>query len=227
VSDGVARVVRAVHGLRNITPDPDEELRLAEDLRSRRSREELLVLASRHSWGDSAEDARMRRATWRALTKRFGHGVTIGRGAIAKHPETFEFGDGVFIGEQVFLQGRYDGCCVFEKAVWIGPQAFVDARDLVMEEYSGIGPGARVLGSEHTAVPVDVPINQTDLVIKPVRIERWCDIGVNVVILPGVTVGQGAIVGAAAVVTRDVPPWSVVAGVPARFLRWREGREPR
>ena len=111
--------------------------------------------------------------------------------------------------------------------MWIGPQAFVDARDLVMEEYSGIGPGARVLGSEHTAVPVDVPINQTDLVIKPVRIERWCDIGVNVVILPGVTVGQGAIVGAAAVVTRDVPPWSVVAGVPARFLRWREGREPR
>ena len=221
------RVVPAVHGLRTITPDSDEELRLAGDLRSRHSREELLLLASRHCWGDSGEDARMRRATWRALMKRFGHGVTIGRGAMVKHPETFELGDGVFIGEQAFLQGRYDGRCVFEKAVWIGPQAFVDARDLVMEEYSGIGPGARVLGSEHTASPVDIPINQTDLVIKPVRIERWCDIGVNVVILPGVTVGQGAIVGAGAVVTRDVAPWAVVAGVPARFLRWREGQDPR
>lgn len=221
------RVVPAVHGLRKITPDPDEEVRLAEELRSRHSREDLLALASRHCWGDSADDARMRRATWRALTARFGHGVTIGRGAMVKHPETFELGDGVFIGEQAFLQGRFDGRCVLETAVWIGPQAFVDARDLVVEEYCGLGPGVRVLGSEHSAIPADVPITQTDLVIKPVRIGRWCDIGVNAVILPGVTIGQGAIVGAGAVVTTDVPAWAVVAGVPARFLRWRDAKEPR
>lgn len=221
------RVVPAVHGRRTIAPDPDDELRLAEDLKRQHSRESLLTLASRHAWGDSAEDARMRRATWRALAKRFGHGVTIGRGAMVKHPETFEFGDGVFVGEQALLQGRYDGRCVLERAVWIGPQAFLDARDLVVEEYCGLGPGVRVLGSEHTASPADIPITQTDLVITPVRIERWCDIGVNAVILPGVTVGQGAIVGAGAVVTRDVPAWAVVAGVPARFLRWREGKEPR
>jgi acetyltransferase-like isoleucine patch superfamily enzyme len=48
---------------------------------------------------------------------------------------------------------------------------------------------------------------------------------VNAVILPGVIVGKGAIVGAGAVVTRDVDPFSIVAGVPAKFLRWREGHE--
>jgi acetyltransferase-like isoleucine patch superfamily enzyme len=71
-----------------------------------------------------------------------------------------------------------------------------------------------------------VPIIQTDLEIKPTRIHAWADIGVNAVILPGRTIGKGAIVGAGAVVTRDVAPFSIVAGVPARFLRWREGHKP-
>ena len=81
------------------------------------------------------------------------------------------------------------------------------------------------MGSTHTGIPIDVPIVQTDLEIKPVRIEAWADIGTNATILPGVTIGKGSIVGAGSVVTKDVPPFSIVAGVPARFLRWREGYE--
>lgn len=53
----------------------------------------------------------------------------------------------------------------------------------------------------------------------PVRIERGVYIGVNAIILPGVTVGEGSIVGAGAVVTKTVPPYSVVVGNPARVLR--------
>ena len=64
---------------------------------------------------------------------------------------------------------------------------------------------------------------QTDLEIKPVRVEAGADIGTGAIVLPGVTVGRGAIVGAGAVVNRDVAPFAVVAGVPARFLRWRNG----
>ena len=58
------------------------------------------------------------------------------------------------------------------------------------------------------------------------RIGAGSDIGVNAVILPGVTIGRGAMVGAGAIVTRDVEPVAVVAGVPAKFLRWREGHAP-
>jgi acetyltransferase-like isoleucine patch superfamily enzyme len=109
---------------------------------------------------------------------------------------------------------------------WIGPQAYFDARHLILEEYVGWGPGAKLLGSAHTGIPVDRPILETDLEIRPVHVEAWADIGTGAILLPGVTVGKGSIVGAGAVVTSDVAPFSIVAGVPARFIRWREGHAP-
>ena len=51
------------------------------------------------------------------------------------------------------------------------------------------------------------------------RLRGW--IGHGVTVLPGITIGHGAVVAAGAVVTKDVPPYAVVAGVPARFLKWR------
>lgn len=221
-----ARLVPAVHGRQPVQPDGADELELADRLRREHTREQLLDLASAHAHGDNAADARMRRAVWRALAKRFGHGVRIGRGALARHPETFEIGDGVVIGEQAFIQGRFDGRCVIGDRTWIGPQSYLDARDLVIEDSVGWGPGAKVLGSQHTGQPVDVPILQTDLRIEPVRVCAWADVGVNAVVLPGITIGKGAIVGAGAVVTGDVPAFAVVAGVPARFLKWRDGHVP-
>src|SRR2546428_14091682 len=95
-------------------------------------------------------------------------------------------------------------------------------------EYVGWGPGAKVLGSEHTGEPVDVPIIQTDLVIKPVRVGDGADIGVNTVLLPGVTIGAGAIIGAGAVVppATQVPPNTLHARVPANLLRDRTPGSP-
>jgi len=167
----------------------------------------------------------MRRAVWRACCKAFGHGGRIGAGVGFKHIETFEIGDGVFIGANAYLQGRFDGTCRIGNYVWIGPQSYFDARELTLEDYVGWGPGARVLGSEHTGQPSRMPIIQTDLLIKPVVVKRGADIGTSAILLPGVTVGEGAIVGAGAVVTADVPAYSIVAGVPARFLRWRDDRD--
>jgi acetyltransferase-like isoleucine patch superfamily enzyme len=146
----------------------------------------------------------------------------IGRHASVIHPETFEIGDRVFVEEQTIIQGRYDGRCVIGTGVWIGPQSYFDAWDLVLEDYDGWGPGARVLGSEHTGLPTDAPTIQTDLEIRPVRVCAWADIGINAVLLPGVTVGRGSIVGAGAVVTTDVPDFAIVAGVPARVIGWRQ-----
>ena len=215
------RVVHAVHGRRALTPDPPFEIGLAEHLRSTHDAAALSALYSRFSDGGTDFDAMMRRAVLRALSRRLGDSVQVGRGVMLRHPETFSIGSGVFIGDQVILQGRFDGRCEIGDHTWLGPQAFFDARDLIIEEYVGWGPGAKVLGSAHTALPADVPIITTDLEIRPVVIEAGADIGMNAVILPGVRIGKGAIVGAGAVVTTDVEPNTVVAGVPARVIRRR------
>jgi acetyltransferase-like isoleucine patch superfamily enzyme len=221
------RTVEAVHGRREVQPDPDFELGLARYLRDQYDNTALIEIYTRFVAGDGDLDVRMRRAMWRALTRRFGHGTYIGPGVGFKHIETFQIGNGVFIGAQSFIQGRFDGTCVIGDHVWIGPQSYFDARNFIIEDYVGWGPGAKVLGSTHSGMPIEVPIVQTDLEIKPVVIEAWADIGTNAVVLPGVTVGKGSIVGAGAVVASDVPPFAIVAGVPARFLRWREGYIPK
>lgn len=53
----------------------------------------------------------------------------------------------------------------------------------------------------------------------PIRIEDDCWLGSNVTVLPGVTVGRGSTIGAGSVVTRDIPPYSVAVGVPARVIK--------
>jgi acetyltransferase-like isoleucine patch superfamily enzyme len=216
-----SRIVPAVHGRQELKPDPDFEIGLAASLKANYSYPALVELFGRFVNGDGYLDALMRRVIWRAAARRCGHGLQVGSGVGFKHLDTFEIGDRVFIGAQAYVQGRFDGRCVIGDHVWIGPQSYFDARDLVLEEDVGWGPGAKVLGSAHTGIPVDVPIVRTDLEIKPVRIGAWADIGTNATILPGVTVGKGAIVGAGAVVNKDVPEFAIVAGVPAQFLRWR------
>jgi acetyltransferase-like isoleucine patch superfamily enzyme len=217
------RIVPAVHGKRQVEPDPSFEIDLSQHLRESHSADQLLEQYNRFATGEGTLDALMRRAIWRSLARKFGNGVRVSAGVHFRHLETFEIGDGVFIGAQAFIQGRFDGKTKIGNHVWIGPQAYFDARDLVLEDYVGWGPGAKVLGSAHTGLPIDQPIIETDLEIRAVRVEAWADIGTGSIILPGVTVGKGSIVGAGAVVTKDVPPFAIVAGVPARFLRWRDG----
>jgi len=218
----MSRVVRAVHGAQKLTSDPDYVVGLGQMLRESHTREQLLELYRRFAAGSQPLDTPLRRCIWRAICRSCGDGLQVAEQVGMKHPETFEIGSGVFIGAQAYLQGRFDGRCVIGNHVWIGPQSYFDARDLVLEDYVGWGPGAKVLGSRHTGQPPNMPIIATELEIRPVRVCYGADIGVNAVLLPGVTVGAGAIVGAGAVVTADVPANAIVAGVPARVLKYRD-----
>ena len=215
------KVVKAVFGMKKTKKDPSFEPAIAGYLMKNFTHNERLSLYERFKYLDTKFDALMRRILLKSILKLVGNDVVIGPGVSFAHPETIEIGNGVFIGYQTFIQGRLNGFCKIGNRVWIGPYSYFDARELSIEDNVGWGPGAKVLGSEHTALPKNIPIIQTDLIIKPVKICSGCDIGVNATILPGVTIGKGAIVGAGAVVTKDVKPYTIVAGVPAKPLRKR------
>lgn len=215
------RLAAPVHARTKIVPDAAFETALAAHLRSAYSPADLEQLYARFGEGAADFDARMRRTILRALARRFGNGAAIGRGVRFRHAETFSVGDGVAVGDGAIIHGRAGGRCAIGRRVWIGPQCFLDARDLAIEDFVGIGPGVRILGSTHTGEPLGVPVMATPLRIRRVVLGRGSDIGTGAVILPGVRVGRGAIIGAGAVVTRDVPDFAIAAGVPARVLRGR------
>ena len=81
-----------------------------------------------------------------------------------------------------------------------------------------IGPFVKIYTATHDLGPGSHR-SQPELVIRPVAIEKGCWVAVGATILPGVTVGHGSVVAAGAIVDRNVPPNSYVAGVPAVVVR--------
>ena len=214
---------KAIHARRKIVQDSAAEIRMAARLRKVYEPAQLMALYDQARMVSGCDGYQTRRILLRAMARKMGHGVRIAPGVVFIHPETLVVGDGVFFGANSVIQGRDGGRCAIGNFTWIGPLSFLDARNLRMGEYVGWGPGAKVLGSEHTGRPAGKPIITTDLETRPVSIGAWSDIGTNATILPGVAVGKGAIVGAGAVVTGSVRPFSISAGVPARFMKWRPG----
>jgi acetyltransferase-like isoleucine patch superfamily enzyme len=96
---------------------------------------------------------------------------------------------------------------------------------IFLEDHSG--PSRHVIIICHDDVAAKGDSNNSDIllfqarkgIVAPVRLESFSGIGTGSILLPGVTVHEGAAVGAGAVVTKDVPPYSVVVGVPAKVIK--------
>lgn len=128
-------------------------------------------------------------------------GVSIGKGSAVHMFATFfslknlEIGEDTVIGTCVFLDGR--------------------AR-LKIGSHVSIASEVMIYNSQH-----DVDAEDFHPMLKSVVIEDYVFIGPRAIILPGVTIGKGAVIAAGAVVTKDVEPMSIVGGVPAKEIRKR------
>ena len=86
-----------------------------------------------------------------------------------------------------------------------------------------MGRWVNIMTNSHDTSRIDIPMNQQGhKPPKKVTIGSDVWIGNRVIILPGVNIGKGSIIGAGAVVTKDVPEYAVVAGVPAKVIKYRK-----
>jgi acetyltransferase-like isoleucine patch superfamily enzyme len=92
---------------------------------------------------------------------------------------------------------------------------FLDLGGITIEDHVQIGPKASLITENH---PID-PANRKTLDLRPIHIKKNVWIGAAATILPGVTVGENAVVAAGAVVLKDVEANTVVGGVPARVIK--------
>ncbi len=138
----------------------------------------------------------------------FGDRCTVGRGAVVAPTGLLggEPGEGLHLGDRSNLGAwAYVGCSGF---IGVG-------SDVLM------GPRVSLLAENHNVDSVGEPIKAQGVTRLPITVEDDVWIGAGSTIVGGVTVGRGSVVAAGSVVTADVEPYAVVAGVPARLVRSR------
>jgi acetyltransferase-like isoleucine patch superfamily enzyme len=157
--------------------------------------------------------------------RRIGADCVFETGVLVFHPENISLGTNVYVGHYAILKGYYKNEMAIGDETWIGQQCFFHAAGgLTIGSRVGVGPSVRIITSVHEEAGRATPVLFAPVKFAPVVIEDDEDLGVGSVILPGVTVGRGAVIGAGAVVNQSIPPYAIAAGVPARVLRERDDR---
>ncbi len=159
--------------------------------------------------------------------KNLGENVKIFGTAKIIRPEVIEIGDNTQIDDFTFIyagKGAYIG-----KYVHIASfVSVIGGGEFYIGDYGAIAAGARIITGTNTYeggshMSAAAPIETQNLKIAYVRIERDGFIGTNAVVHPGVTIGEGAIIGSNSLVTKDIEPWTINVGSPTRVI----GKRPR
>jgi maltose O-acetyltransferase len=125
---------------------------------------------------------------------------SVGSGSVIRPPFFVDYGYNIYIGRNVFLNFN----CVL-----------LDVVGITIGDGTQIGPSVQIYAADH---PLDPALHRANLENgRPVRIGANVWIGGGVIILPGVTIGDDAIIGAGSIVTRDVPAGAKAVGNPARI----------
>ena len=192
-------MARALNGGRAAMSRTEMDKMLAGELYDAGDSEIQAALAATHRWlarynAALAAAPDERRAL---LLERFAE---VGEGAVIRPPFHCDYGFNIRLGAGVFLNFN----CVI-----------LDVVEVTIGDRTQIGPGVQILAADH---PRDPATRATGLEFgRPVRIGRNVWIGGGAIILPGVTIGDDALIGAGSVVTRDVPAGATAFGNPARL----------
>ncbi|MFH1429250.1 MAG: acyltransferase [Candidatus Margulisiibacteriota bacterium] len=169
---------------------------------------------------------KLRSHVYRKMLAGCGKNIQVPKGCYIRELSKITFGNNVYLGlnNQIYAMGDDN------EYIKIGDNVYLNSNVMINADCGGkiiignnvlFGPNVVLRATNHKFSSRKVPIH--DQGHKPGRITIEDDvwIGSNVTILPDTTIGKGAIVGAGAVVTKDVVPYSIVGGVPARFISTR------
>ena len=137
--------------------------------------------------------------------KQFGRRVSIDYGTYIRYPHKMEIGDDVAINR---------GCRFF-------PSLMIRDSFIIIKDRVVIGPQVTFYGAGHDPSKRDLPD-----VAASITVESDSFIGGNSIVRYGVTIGEGAVIATGSVVVKDVPAWTIVGGIPAKFIAHRQLFEP-
>ena len=144
---------------------------------------------------------RLRGWYYSQLLAQAGKNLKVSGGARINNPAMVSVGDNCYIGAGVQFYP-------WNERIIIGNDVLLAA-------------GVRMITRKHGFADLEIPISEQGYTNAPITIEDDVWIGFQVVVLPDVTIDKGSIIGAGAVVTKDVAPYSVMGGIPARLIRKR------
>lgn len=170
------------------------------------------------AWVPTPLGLALRLLAWRWLFARCGS-VRFGTGLTLAGCGRMRLGDKVRLGRGCFVTAG-GGELVLGDNVALSPCVHVgaDAGRIEIGAHTAVGPGTVIRAANHCFARQDLPIMRQGHLPGQVVIEEDVWIGANCVITPDVRIGRGAVVGAGAVVTRNVAPFAIVGGVPARQI---------
>ena len=180
------------------------------------------------------------------LFKKVGKGVSFGKSVTIRHPHKISIEDDVVIDDYCVLdaKGLNNNGIYISKNVFVGRGSILSCKngDIILEKNVNIGfnseifSGSKVVVGENTLISayvyiiggghdysrVDIPISEQEKPSHGINIERNCWIGAGVKVFDNVTIGEDTIIGAGAVVSKDIPAFSIAAGIPARVAKSRK-----
>ncbi len=157
-----------------------------------------------------------------------GKGALIDIGVEITNPQSVHIGRYTLVDKYVSLHAGTGSIRVGERCHFAPYAMVLGHGGVVIEDYVAIAAGARIFsisdwpGKGKRVCGPMVPDEHRNLNRAPVAIKKDVFIGLNAVILPGVTVGEGAVIGANAVVSKDIEPWKIAVGAPAKPIGERD-----
>ena len=188
----------------------------------------------------------LRKQFYKSLFGSVGRGVVFGKSITVRHPHKIHIGDNVVIDDYAVLdaKGINNQGIVIGNNVMIGRDSVISCKNgnitigdntniaasCFIQSAKTVSIGKNVLlapysyvigGGDHETIRIDIPIIAQGQICRGINVDDNCWIGANVKILDGVTIHRDTIVGAGSVVTKSMPEFSVVVGVPGKVIKDR------